>query len=95
MAALAYLWLASNEGMDPYSKTYSAYTTQYSSFHFLFHLSSLLKQAKQRLDEAQAWGLGLWNGESMANVSPCFLWEFRKIPLRSNSEENAFVCRVR
>ena len=54
MAALADLWLASNEGMDPYS---NPYTTQYSSFHFLFHLSSLLKQAKQRPDEAQA-GLG-------------------------------------
>ena len=27
------LWLARNEGMDPYSP----YVTHYSSFHFLFH----------------------------------------------------------
>ena len=28
------LWLARNEGMDPYS---GPYITHYSSFHFLFH----------------------------------------------------------
>ena len=32
--SITYLWLARNEGMDPYS---SPYITHHCSFHFLFH----------------------------------------------------------
>ena len=32
----SYLWLAGNEGMDPYS---SPYATHYNGVHFLFHAS--------------------------------------------------------